>query len=424
MDERALVFFYELGATLRHVLCIRSSPRNIQALYMLAKAGVKVTCLACHRNRAELQAYGLTTIRADLAEWLMTTGQTTLADYDGLLFDPQIEAYSIQLLKGCLWPQTRILVNGITPDDHPLKLAWGPPQRTLNGLEIYDEPPSDWLDLAKSNRSFYLQDDWPWKPREVELPPSLPSGRPWPKISIVTVTLNQGNYLEETIRSVLLQGYPNLEYIVIDGGSTDNTPVILERYGAELTHCVSEPDHGQADALNKGFRLATGDILAWLNSDDRYLPGTLLRVALAFDTYGDADIVAGGCALFHGDEQIPFRTHHNAMPVGRVIPLPLSKLLDIDGSWQRGDFFYQPEVFWSRDIWERSGARVDQNLFYSMDYELWLRMAQQEARIVHILDTLALYRVHDEQKTSGDDLPFLPELRRVNKAFRKSLRNS
>jgi len=169
--------------------------------------------------------------------------------------------------------------------------------------------------------------------------------------------------------------------------------------------------------LNKGFSFATGEILAWLNSDDRYLPGTLLRVALAFDTY-DADIVAGGCALVQGNDELPFRTHHNAMPIGRAIPLPLDRLLDIDGSWQKGDFFYQPEVFWSRDIWLQSGARVDEKLFYSMDYELWVRMAQQGARIVHIPDTLALFRIHENQKTSGNELPFLPELRQVNEAFR------
>jgi len=88
-------------------------------------------------------------------------------------------------------------------------------------------------------------------------------------------------------------------------------------------------------------------------------------------------------------------------------------LLNIDGSWQKGDFFYQPEVFWKRGLWERSGGFVDENLFYSMDYELWTRFALNGAHILHIPDTLALYRMHENQKTTGNDLPFLPELRRV-----------
>ena len=99
------------------------------------------------------------------------------------------------------------------------------------------------------------------------------------------------------------------------------------------------------------------------------------------------------------------------------MPLPAGRLLDIDNAWQKGDFFYQPEVFWSRAVWLKSGARVDHTLYYSMDYELWVRMALHQARIVHIPDTLSIYRMHAKQKTSGDDLPFLPELRRVSHEF-------
>ena len=161
--------------------------------------------------------------------------------------------------------------------------------------------------------------------------------------------------------------------------------------------------------------------MTWLNSDDRYYPETLLRVAQAFDTY-DTDLIAGGCALTKGSKKHPFRTHHNVMPFGQVVPLPLDRLLDIDGSWQKGDFFYQPEVFWSRDIWSRSGARLDEKLFYSMDYELWVRMALHGARIVHIPDTLVCFRFHENQKTNGVDLPFLPELRQVNAEFKRKLK--
>jgi glycosyltransferase involved in cell wall biosynthesis len=288
--------------------------------------------------------------------------------------------------------------------------------QNINDVAFYAHPSSTWLDPLRQELRRDDQLQWPWNYCLPEAPPTLPSGKPWPKISVVTVTLNQGAYLEETMRSVLLQGYPNLEYIVLDGGSTDNTPAILNRYRSELTDCVSEPDKGQANALNKGFGRATGDILAWLNSDDCYLPGTLLRVAMAFDIYG-TEMVAGGCQLREEHCPTPFKTHHSALPVGKVVPLPLERLLDIDNCWQKGEFFYQPEVFWTREIWERAGGKVREDLFYSMDYELWLRMAHQGASIVHIPDPLTLYRVHPQQKTFGEMIPFLPELKKVSSQF-------
>lgn len=286
----------------------------------------------------------------------------------------------------------------------------------IEDLQAYNQLSSQWLDPFWS---IYQQESklkWPWDTPDWEIPSTLPSGKPWPKISVVTVTLNQGNYLEETIRSLLLQRYPNLEYIVIDGGSTDNTSEILARYGEQLSYCVSEPDNGQSNAINKGFHQATGSILAWLNSDDQYLPTTLFRVAMAFDTY-TTDIVAGGCQLIKGDNRQPLKTHHNAMPVGKVVNLPLHRLLRIDECWQQGEFFYQPEVFWTREIWQKAGGYVDENLFYSLDYELWVRMAHQGATIVHIPESLTIFRLHEQQKTHGDEIPFLPELRAVRDSF-------
>jgi glycosyltransferase involved in cell wall biosynthesis len=249
----------------------------------------------------------------------------------------------------------------------------------------------------------------------------MPTGRPWPKISVITVTRNQGEYLEETIRSVLMQGYPNLEYIVLDGCSTDNTLEVLDRYRKDLTFCVSEPDSGQANALNKGFDKATGDILAWLNSDDCYLPFALFRVALAFDLY-KTDLVVGGCQLRKDFSLSAFRTHHSAFRYGEVTDLPLERLLDIENCWQKGEFFYQPEVFWTQDIWNRVGSRLREDLFYSMDYELWVRMAKEGAKLLHIPDALALYRVHERQKTFGDEPPFLHELKAVAEKLKKDYR--
>lgn len=288
-------------------------------------------------------------------------------------------------------------------------------------IQLYEEPPASWVNPLQQEADEHLR--WPWNFVAAQVPESLPSGKPLPKISIITVTFNQGSYIEETIRSVLLQGYPNLEYIVIDGGSTDQTISILKRYQSDITYWVSEPDRGQSNALNKGFARATGDILAWLNSDDCYLPGTLFRVAMAFDTYG-TDMVAGGCELRIGNNPVPFTTHHNAMPVGRVVPLPVERLLNIDQCWQKGEFFYQPEVFWTRNLWQRSGAHVREDLHYSMDYELWLRMASQKATIVHIPDPLTRFRIHENQKTYGDNIPFLPELKQVAEQFSMRFENA
>ena len=211
--------------------------------------------------------------------------------------------------------------------------------------------------------------------------------------------------------------YPDLEYIVIDGGSQDGTAEILDRYRDRLAYCVSEPDRGQSDALNKGFARATGSLLAWLNSDDRYAPDALWRAALAFDLH-ETDMVSGGCALAEEPHGRIARVHHSAQPIGRAEALRAEQLLDLDGCWLRGDFFFQPEVFWTRDLWQRAGGRVAEELHYSMDYELWVRFALAGARIVHVPDTLAVYRVHSGQKTAGDDLPYLPELRRVAASFR------
>jgi glycosyltransferase involved in cell wall biosynthesis len=129
-------------------------------------------------------------------------------------------------------------------------------------------------------------------------------GSSWPRVSIVTASLNQGRFIEETIRSVLLQGYPNLEYIVLDGGSSDNTVEIVKRYAAWLVHWVSEPDLGQSDAINKGFQRAKGEILAWLNADDIYCPRAV-RIEVDFlNTHPDVSVVYGGASLIDRDGRI------------------------------------------------------------------------------------------------------------------------
>jgi glycosyltransferase involved in cell wall biosynthesis len=242
------------------------------------------------------------------------------------------------------------------------------------------------------------------------VPSGLPDGRPWPRISIITPSFNQGRFIEETILSVLGQGYPNLEYIVIDGGSTDETGAVLERYHDQLDHFVSERDDGQSHAINKGMAIATGEILTWLNSDDMLAPGALFAMAIAFAT-SHAEIVAGIAEIYRDGKLTS--EHVTACSDG---PLPLDDLLDLDFGWNAGQFFYQPEVFFTRELWHRAGGYVDTTLFYSMDYELWLRFAVQRAQLHVIGRPIARFRRHDDQKTSIESR-FKAELITVRQRF-------
>ena len=225
----------------------------------------------------------------------------------------------------------------------------------------------------------------------------------WPKISVITPSFNQAEFLEQTIDSVRLQDYPHLEYIVIDGGSADGSKEILERNSDFISYWESTPDKGQSNALNKGFSRASGDIFCWINSDDQLAPNALWSVALEF-VQSSPDLVAGICEIFAGGEL--YERHLTSCAAGE---LPLAELLDLDNGWNAGQFFYQPEVFFSRELWERAGGYVDESLYYSMDYELWCRFAAAGAQLSIIGTPLAHFRRHAEQKTN-DELAFKKEL--------------
>jgi Glycosyl transferase family 2 len=237
----------------------------------------------------------------------------------------------------------------------------------------------------------------------------------WPKISVVMVSYNQESFLEEGIQSILKQEYPRLEFIIVDGNSTDGSIKILDRYRDRVDKLVIEPDRGQSDGLNKGFLLASGEILTWVNSDDLLEPGALFRVAQAFSCYG-VDIVAGGCRQIGLRRDVIINSHHNRLPFGIAVALPLGLLLEMDRCWLAGSFFYQPEVFFTRGIWERSGGRLRTDLNYILDYDLWVRMAAAGANVVHIPDYLACSRTHDQQKTTVS-MPQMPEVQRLMREY-------
>ena len=257
--------------------------------------------------------------------------------------------------------------------------------------------------------------EWPYKsPAWRPMPAKLPSGRPWPRISIVTPSYNQGQYIEQTILSIANQNYPDVEHIVIDGASTDETVAVLEKYSPLLSSWVSEKDGGQSNAINKGFAKATGEIITWLNSDDLLAPGALAAIALAFDTSG-ADMVAGICQL-HRDGEI-FDQHLTSCADG---PLPISELLDLENHWMSGQFFFQPEVFFKRDLLLKVGGNVNEQAHWSMDFELWVRFAQAGATLKVIGRPIAQFRVHEEQKTQ-DVRGFKEELRALIDKLRPTL---
>jgi hypothetical protein len=216
------------------------------------------------------------------------------------------------------------------------------------------------------------------------------------RVSIVTPSYNQGRFLEETLQSVLSQKYPALEYIVIDGGSTDDSPAILRRYSDRLAYWCSERDHGQYDALNKGFALATGEVMGWLNSDDKHLPWTLSVVAELFETFPeiewlttlfplrwDATGRAVRCAQRLGFNQQGFLAGEN---------LPT-------GSWYAPGWLQQESTFWRRSLWERAGGKLDNQWDLAGDFDLWRRFFQF-AELYAVDTPLAGFRQHGDQKTS------------------------
>src|SRR5712671_3495816 len=254
-----------------------------------------------------------------------------------------------------------------------------------------------------------LAGDYDVLPESLSLSKDIERASSKPRISIVTVSYNQAHCLEACLKSVLDQGYENLEYIVVDGGSTDGSLDIIEEYRSQLSAAVIEPDDGQSDALNKGFALATGQVLSWLCSDDLIEPGSLEKIALSYQQHSP-DIIFGGCVRIGETRQQELFRHHAAIPFGGPTTLSFPDMLRFMESWHKGHYFYQPEVFFSRRIWEVSGAYLKRHLYYAMDYDLWLRMALAGATAYHLTDMIACSREHAAQKTQEDDRQYLHQI--------------
>ena len=220
-----------------------------------------------------------------------------------------------------------------------------------------------------------------------------------PLVSIVTPSYNQGHFIRQTIESVLGQDYPNIEYWVVDGGSADETVAILREYaGDPRFHWMSEPDGGQGDAINKGVRLTHGDLLAWLNADDIYLPGAVSRAVQALQDHPEAALVYGHAALID-------RAGAVVEACAYVEPFSLRRLIHY------GDFIMQPAAFFRRGPFLEVGG-LNPSLHYSLDYDLWIKLALRYP--VHYLpQVLARARIYPETKTASGGLDRLDEIARM-----------
>lgn len=203
------------------------------------------------------------------------------------------------------------------------------------------------------------------------------------QVSLVTPSFNQCHFLERTLKSVLSQQQVDLQYIVCDGASTDGSPALLEAYRGQIDHLLIEPDNGQADALCKGFKLATGDILGYLNSDDCLLPGTLAYVVDFFAKNPDVDLIYGHRIFVDESDRV----------TGFWILPPHS-----DYCMSRWDFIPQETCFWRSSLMEKSGG-IDSSYQFAMDYDLFVRM-MRVGKVRRVNRFLALFREHSDSKTT------------------------
>lgn len=224
---------------------------------------------------------------------------------------------------------------------------------------------------------------WPWTEESWRCPDAMSDGTRWPSVSIITPSYNQGHFIEETIRSVLLQGYPDLEYMILDGGSTDGSVEIIRRYSQWLSYWVSEPDRGQTHAINAGWARASGEVVAYINTDDCYIPGAIGTVVRRFApdfrpamVYGTAEVVDEAGHRLRTWEAQPFDLKV-MLTAGNVVP--------------------QAAAFFSHRALEQAGY-LDENWHMIMDYELCIRLGMRFPSVC-LAQTLARFRDHSQSKS-------------------------
>lgn len=220
-----------------------------------------------------------------------------------------------------------------------------------------------------------------------------------PLVSIVTPSYNQGMFIERTIESVISQDYPRIEHIVVDGGSADNTLEVLRKYESRLKW-VSERDDGQTDAINKGFRMSKGTVLAWLNSDDIYYPGAVSRAVKALRENPEAEMVYGKGNYINTDDGVT-----GEYPTG---PFDYERFSELN-------FICQPSVFFRREALEAVGE-LDRSLNYVMDYDLWIRVARK-FKVLYVPEVLAALRIHPGSKTTAQSVATYAEMLSTSKKY-------
>jgi len=199
------------------------------------------------------------------------------------------------------------------------------------------------------------------------------------KISIVTACLNSIDYIEETIKSILNQNYPNLEYIIIDGGSTDGTIEVIEKYKSQIKYFISEKDLGHANALNKGFKVSTGEIMGFLNADDIYMPWTFETISEVFLSFADVNWITG------------IQSFINDRGENIEVGLVLKNIQDFLN--YRYQWIQQESTFWKRSLWEKTGSCINEQYKFSVDTDLWARFFLHD-RLYHLNSVIASFRHH------------------------------
>jgi hypothetical protein len=233
---------------------------------------------------------------------------------------------------------------------------------------------------------------WPWY---TELPAPGAADALRPRISIVTPSYNQAPFIEQTLRSVVAQRYPNLEYVVMEDGSTDGSPEIIDRYRPWLSEVVAAPNRGFGAVLHDGLSRCTGEIMAWINSDDWYLPGVFDTVAEIFATFPDVDWIAGLSMLARSDGKI-FAV--SGLPAYSRRLFFSGRYLGGHPAWN-GGWIPQESVFWRRRLWERAGSRFIKERLQYGDFELWSRFWKHSD--LHSLEIpMGVYRMHPATYTS------------------------